>query len=288
MDEYPAPMPRRAGTASDAVSAATAHAVADPRRRQVLRSAPLGLAASLIAFGAPRRARGADIPALTSASKPSIVAIGTFQRMRSPAFAFAGTGFAIGSGNLIATCAHVLPTLDPADRSALVVAIPGGETTRIAEARLVHVNRDADLAVLRIEGTPLRPMPLGDEALPAEGSEIVMIGFPIGAALGLFPATHRGLVAAIAPMALPTGTAAQLNAQNVQRLRGTPIDILQLDATAYPGNSGSPVIETGSGRVVGVVNMVLVKGARESVLSAPSGISYAVPVRYLLALLSTK
>jgi len=33
--------------------------------------------------------------------------------------------------------------------------------------------------------------------------------------------------------------------------------------------------------VVGVVNMVLLKGARESALSQPSGISYAIPARHV-------
>ena len=38
--------------------------------------------------------------------------------------------------------------------------------------------------------------------------------------------------------------------------------------------------------MLGIVNMVLVKNSRESLLSSPSGISYAIPVRYLRALLA--
>ena len=41
--------------------------------------------------------------------------------------------------------------------------------------------------------------------------------------------------------------------RNVQALRNAPIELLQLDATAYPGNSGGPVIEVSTGLVVGVV-----------------------------------
>jgi S1-C subfamily serine protease len=44
-------------------------------------------------------------------------------------------------------------------------------------------------------------------------------------------------------------------------------------------------IETG--QVVGIINMVFVKGTRETALSQPSGISFAVPVRFLTDLLST-
>ena len=36
---------------------------------------------------------------------------------------------------------------------------------------------------------------------------------------------------------------------------------------------------------MGVMNMVLIKGTRESALSQPSGISYAIPSRYVKELL---
>jgi S1-C subfamily serine protease len=61
--------------------------------------------------------------------------------------------------------------------------------------------------------------------------------------------------------------------------------VFQLDGTAYPGNSGSPVYHPASGEVVGIVNSVLVKGTKESALKTPSGITYAIPVQKLKALL---
>ena len=62
--------------------------------------------------------------------------------------------------------------------------------------------------------------------------------------------------------------------------------VYQLDATAYPGNSGSPLYDPASGEVLGVMNMVFVKSTKENVLSDPSGISYAIPVEYLQRLLA--
>jgi len=41
------------------------------------------------------------------------------------------------------------------------------------------------------------------------------------------------------------------------------------------------LLNTETGEVVGVVNMVLVKGTKESALSQPTGISYAVPARFV-------
>ena len=61
--------------------------------------------------------------------------------------------------------------------------------------------------------------------------------------------------------------------------------MFQLDATSYPGNSGRPLCDPASGEVVGVLNMVFVKGAKENAPTNPSGISYAIPLRYLQALI---
>ena len=61
--------------------------------------------------------------------------------------------------------------------------------------------------------------------------------------------------------------------------------VYQLDATAYPGNSGSPLYHASSGEVIGVINKVYVKSTREAVLSDPSAITYAIPIRFLLPLL---
>ena len=42
------------------------------------------------------------------------------------------------------------------------------------------------------------------------------------------------------------------------RARREPFNVFQLDAVAYPGNSGSPVYLAGTGEVIGVVNSVFV------------------------------
>ena len=124
--------------------------------------------------------------------------------------------------------------------------------------------------------------------MPAEGTEIVLIGYPIGSALGLHAASHRGIVAAVVPLASPLPTTTGLEARNIQALRATPLDILQLDVTAYPGNSGSPVIDVQTGLVLGVISMTMIKGTRESAMTSPSGISYAVPVQQLAGMLPAR
>ena len=76
-----------------------------------------------------------------------------------------------------------------------------------------------------------------------------------------------------------------MNAKVISRLKTGSFEVYQLDGTAYPGNSGGPLFEPDQGEVIGVINMVFVKGTKESALSQPSGISYAIPVRYLQELL---
>ena len=93
------------------------------------------------------------------------------------------------------------------------------------------------------------------------------------------------MVAAISPIAIPQARSAELDSQVIRRLANGAYPIFQLDATAYPGNSGSPVYDPESGEVVGIINMVWVKGTKESALSQPSGITYAVPSKHLQDLL---
>jgi S1-C subfamily serine protease len=64
-----------------------------------------------------------------------------------------------------------------------------------------------------------------------------------------------------------------------------PYNVFQLDATAYPGNSGSPLYHPESGQVVGIINKVFIQETKESVLQKPSGITYAIPIIHLQDLL---
>jgi S1-C subfamily serine protease len=66
----------------------------------------------------------------------------------------------------------------------------------------------------------------------------------------------------------------------------SPYNVFQLDAIAYPGNSGSPLYDESTGKVVGILNKVFVQGSKENALSNPSGISYAIPSEHIKNLLT--
>ncbi len=233
----------------------------------------------------------ADRGATIERVKVSVVAIGTFVRTRTPPFQFLGTGFAVDDGTLVVTNAHVLPRLvDPAKMEVLAILIPappkaGKDQAQVREAKQIAVDVGSDLALLKIPGPALPALKIRSSEAVREGQEILFTGYPIGAVLGPFPATHRGMISAITPIAIPQANAGELDPHTIRRLATGPFPVFQLDATAYPGNSGSPLYDPDSGDVLGIVNMVFVKGTKESVLAQPSGITYAVPASHLEELL---
>jgi serine protease Do len=235
----------------------------------------------------------AQLEALIVAAKPSVVAVGVFSPTSSPRFGFRGSGFVVGSGNWVVTNAHVLTRGHPrrwhrrcAGRRGAKLGV--SENASMRAAKLLGIDREHDLALLQIDGAPLPALPLAEAEPAREGAAVAIIGFPIGGALGFTPVTHRGIVSSITGIVLPAPTSQGLNSQAVNRLRQGSFDIYQLDATAYPGNSGGPVLEVESGKVIAVINMVLVKGSKETAISHPSGISYAIPVRFVSDLLKSR
>ena len=248
------------------------------------RASMVGAFAVLLGATIAPALRADTLPDVIDKVRPSIVAVGTYQPSGSPRQRFSGTGFVVGNGHLVVTNHHVVPEkLDEHKKEQLAVFSGRGRKARFHAAKVLASDTVHDLALLYIS-TPLPALDLAGSRAVREGSEIAFTGFPIGMALGLYPVTHRGIVSSVSPMAPPQLDAKVLTAQMIRAMRD-PYDVLQLDATAYPGNSGSPVYEQQGGKVVGVINSVLVKGSKEAAIEKPSGISYAVPVQFVHALL---
>jgi S1-C subfamily serine protease len=230
----------------------------------------------------------AALPDTIDKVKASVVAVGTFQKTRSPPFLFRGTGFVVGDGTQIVTNAHVLPgVLDVDGQEKLMVLVPaaGVREGLARDASTLVTDKARDLALLRVAGAALPALRVAEADDVREGADYAFTGYPMGNALGLSPVTHRAMVSAVTPIALPAGSAGQLDPKAIRAIKSGAFPIYQLDATAYPGNSGSPLYDPRSGEVVGVVNMGLIKGTKESALSSPTGISFAIPVRFVRELL---
>ncbi|MBI4696614.1 MAG: trypsin-like peptidase domain-containing protein [Gammaproteobacteria bacterium] len=227
-----------------------------------------------------------DLTELVAAVTPAVVGVGSHQPLQQPPSRYRGTGFVVGDGNYCATNAHVVSAENDirALMPGLAIFVPNAGHPETRVAHVVLRDEDHDLVLLRFEGAPLPALELGGAGTVRPGLGIALTGFPLGPHIGLIPATHVGIVSAVGPIATPVADGKQLDARQI-RLSREPFEIYQLDATAFPGNSGSPVYETAGGRVVGVVNKVFVGDVKEKAITAPSGITYAVPVAHLQALL---
>ncbi|MDU0356341.1 serine protease [Paraglaciecola aquimarina] len=215
--------------------------------------------------------------------KPSVVGVGLYDALGTQTHKLQGTGFVFGDGSLVATNYHVIDqALDPQKVQYHIVFSGTGRKPNIHKVEIIATDREHDLAILKLNKS-LVPLTLASERYVEDGTDVLLTGFPIGAILGLYPATHQGIVAATTPDVIPTAHSSQLSIQMLNRLE-KKFMIYQLDITAYPGNSGSPLYDAHSGEVIGILNKVFVKESKESVLEKPSAISYAIPVRYLIDL----
>lgn len=235
---------------------------------------------------------GASFPDVIDTVRPGVVAVGTVTPAHSgkktPSIDFRGTGFAVGDGSLIVTNFHVISReLDYKNNESLVIFIRADNEMKALRAELIASDQHHDLALLHLPDSKLGALVLGPAEAAREGQEIAFTGFPMGMMLGLHPVTHRGIISAITPIVTPASSSGALTAARIKRARA-PFSVYQLDGTAYPGNSGSPVYELDTGRVIGVLNRVFVKETKEAMLEKPSGISYAIPVEYVRDLLRAK
>ncbi len=117
-------------------------------------------------------------------------------------------------------------------------------------ASVVGVDRETDIAVLKIARTGLPALPLGDSDEVRTGMVVLAFGSPFG----LENSVSMGVVSA---------PARQLQAE-------APMIYIQTDATINPGNSGGPLVDT-SGRVVGINTLIF------SQAGGSDGIGFAAP-----------
>ncbi|WP_347986181.1 serine protease [Methylomonas sp. AM2-LC] len=220
--------------------------------------------------------------------KPAIVAVGTIQPSRTPPEIFMGTGFVVGDGRSIITNAHVVAKeLDVQHLEKFAIFFLQDHKVMMGQADLTATDDNHDLALLTLKGGQLPAMEIGDSNKVREGEVYAFTGYPIGMVLGVHPVTHKGMISAISPSAIPASNSKQLNVKMVKSLK-TPFDVFQLDGTAYPGNSGSPLYDPTSGKVIGILDKVFVQGSKENAISNPSGITYAIPAVHIKKLLEVE
>jgi serine protease Do len=127
---------------------------------------------------------------------------------------------------------------------------------RVLSAKLIGADPLTDLAVIKIEGSNLPSVPMGDSTQLHPGQTVLAFGNPLGFR---FTVT-RGIVSA-------------LNRPNpFAQDRRSPGQFIQTDAAINPGNSGGPLVNA-HGEVVGI-NTFLV-----SETGGFSGMGFAIPTQ---------
>jgi len=229
---------------------------------------------------------------LVAEMRSAVVAVGIYNAKGTPTVVYAGTGFVVADGQSVVTNAHVVEAMrknieqlrvffpDPPQQAS---GIPDARPVEGRKATVVVEDRVHDLALLRFEGRPVAALSLS-AVEPPQGRSVGIIGYPIGMALGLVPAVHKGVVAAVVPAVLPLPKGAPTNPLLLETLRD-PYNIYQLDLLVFPGNSGSPLFDAHNGKVIGIINKTLATQTREHLLDKPSGVAYAIPARWIQALL---
>lgn len=247
------------------------------------------LVMAVAAYAAPVLARQPDEPdpfvEAVRRVRASVVAVGTYSRTDRPTIQYFGTGFVVGDGNLVATNHHVADAIIKADRAKqMQVFFPDSLPTEGRSATMIASDETHDVAILRFDGAKAKPLEMNLRLDVQQGMTVGVVGYPIGTALGLVPAAHRGVVAAIVPAVLPLPAGVRITAK-LAEARRNPYMLYQLDLTVFPGNSGSPLFDGIDGRIVGIINKTLATETREHLLDRPSGIAYAVPARWIEQLL---
>ena len=157
-----------------------------------------------------------------------------------------GSGVVVDPTGYIITNAHVV-------RGAVRVRVllPGAKDAgAVADAKIIGVDRDTDLALIKVDRTGLTTLRFGDSDALRQGDIVLAIGSP----LGLKNSVSMGVVSA---------PSRQINEDN-------PVAYIQTDASINPGNSGGALINT-EGRLMGINSFIF------SQSGGSQGIGFAIP-----------
>jgi S1-C subfamily serine protease len=167
-----------------------------------------------------------------------------------------GSGFILDKQGLIMTNNHVI---DNAQRVEVTLS-----DKHKYKANVLTVDKNHDLALLKIDAPNLTPATLADSRGLTVGQRVYAIGNPFG----LSGTMTRGIISAI---------------RSIMGPQGNPIeDAIQTDAAVNPGNSGGPLLNS-RGEVIGITTLIASNpngGADQS-----AGIGFAIPINTAKAVL---
>ncbi len=248
------------------------------------------LAVMLICFASPNKAtdiqtdREEPLVVAAAYAKDRVVSVGVYDRLKRPTLLYMGSGFFVGDGHHVATNAHVVDAvLKHSDAQHMRVFLKSDRAPHGRPAQVVAIDRLHDVAILKVAGRKSPTFSL-DIKRPMTGRGICVMGYPIGAILGFEPLFHDGTISAVVPAVKPMPRGVKLTERLKKHIQN-PYNMYQLNIIMYPGNSGSVLIDTRTRKAIGIINSVMGRGIREHLVSHPTGISYAIPSKWIKRLL---
>ena len=155
-----------------------------------------------------------------------------------------GTGSIITSSGYILTNHHVV-----GDSDKITVRFYDGSEM---EAKLIGTDPEADIAVIKVDATGLKTLPMGNSEITRVGETVIAVGNPFGltqtVTMGIISAKGRN----------------NIGINNYE-------NFIQTDAAINPGNSGGPLISL-QGKMIGVNTAIYTRSG------GYQGIGFAVPV----------
>ena len=209
----------------------------------------------------------AQLDALSRRVAPSVVQVVASGYTSTPAMLLArgqatGSGVIVDPEGWIVTNAHVVENARVVRVDLMQPSAGAGGSilrprSRRLNARMVGLDRETDIAVLKVEERGLPALELGDSESLRQGQLVMAFGSP----LGLENSASLGVVSAVARQLKPDD----------------PMIYVQTDASINPGNSGGPLVDA-EGRMVGLNAMILSQsGGNEGIgFAAPSHIVRSV------------
>ena len=168
-----------------------------------------------------------------------------------------GSGVILSADGYIVTNSHVIRGARrilvrlPASQFDIKRRRPGvAMEGRTLAAKVVGVDRESDLAVIKIERTGLPHLPIGNSDDLRQGELVMAFGNP----LGLEGSVSMGIV---------SSTARQIKPDDF-------MVYIQTDAPINPGNSGGPLVDS-EGRLMGINTFIL------SQSGGSEGLGFAIP-----------
>lgn len=151
-----------------------------------------------------------------------------------------GTGIVIDTKGDVLTNEHVV-------RGAQKLVVTLADGSKEYPATLVGADSHTDLAVVKVSGTQLTPLALGDSSKLAVGQWVVAIGNALALPGG--PTVTAGVVSALGR----TVQEPPIQSGSAGAGTGGPylFDVIQTSAPINPGNSGGPLVDL-NGDVVGI------------------------------------